>query len=190
MKRPLWRSVRRAPGMPRIATRGGFRMRRILGIVFAVMLIVVTMGNAALAGGGPKTELKNLNDSVPTISVTEGGSAIGSAPAPGDMNIMGCVNSQTGIGRNPLSYWSWSDVALISACGHITVKTYDIGPYKVVVRVLNAANNEEITPRVVWDNTQNGWTYTWTVAQGNYKVQASAYECCSDTYATFDVWTD
>lgn len=44
--------------------------------------------------------------------------------------------------------------------------------------------------RVVWDSTQNGWTYTWTVVQGNHNVQASAYECCNSTYATFEVWTD
>jgi hypothetical protein len=163
-------------------------MRKVFVLLMSVLLLMASITSPALANSFDASSRASKN-SVPAISVTEGGSSTGSAPATGSFGALACVNSQTGIGRNPLGYVGWSDVAMISACGHITVKVYDIlSTNSVVVRIMNGST--ELTPRVVWDSTQNGWTYTWTVAQGTYTVQASAYTCCSSTAATFDVWTD
>jgi hypothetical protein len=97
-------------------------MRKILGILVVLVLMFASIGSASASGPQvPKTDKAH----VPAVSPNN------TAPVPpsggGGVGIEACSNSVLGINKNPLSYFSWSQVTQLQACSSITVKVYNIG---------------------------------------------------------------
>ena len=157
-------------------------MRKLLVTSLSLILVL-----AAPSAATASSEVVGRSDP-PTVSIARPSNTGAIAPHTA-VGTQACSNVHTGISIDPLSYSSWSTVGQLPACSSLTVKVYGIGnSNSVLVRIVGALGNE-LSPRVLWDPSQSGYTYTWAVGVGSYQVQASAYYCCNSTYAMFDVWT-